>query len=186
MSERDQETQGFTAAKLEELRRTHAATRSHQNAKIVDDYAISLMASMLVVNGTAIGAVLTAVATEKVFTTAGGTTLSAAAVLSFGIGVAAALAAVLLQRRNIAGWRNIWEQRVHGDLDGGTDTLESDGRSAEGSLWVSVIAFLAGVAFIALSLYLRAPSSAATAGPARGAEHGLRNTGSDQLFEASA
>lgn len=147
---------GLTAAEMEEMLRTQAALRSHQNAKIVDDYATSVMSALLLVNGGAITAVLAAFGT-RVFSGAASQSLAALALFCFGVGIAAALRGVLLQRQNVADWRNIWEERVRGDLNHKIDHRNVYGDLAETSLWAAVGIFLFGAFMVTVALAARDP-----------------------------
>lgn len=149
---------------IEDPRQTQAAVRAHQNAKIVDDYATSIMTSLLTLNGAAIGVVLTAVASEKVFTSPMANLLSAGAVLAFGVGICSALHAVLLQRENVAEWRNIWEARAAGLTAPGQESANEAGRRARGSLWTAVVLFLIGATILAGALFTREKQTPSVAG----------------------
>lgn len=144
-----------TTEEIELLRRKEAAARSHQNAKLVDDYATTLMSSMLTINGTAITAILVALGTEKVFKSAFGNMLCVLALVFFGAGIVSSLSAVLLQRMNVAKWRDIWEARVYGPLDGGIAYKDLWGDRAVYALWLSIGLFLLGVLTIALAIFNR-------------------------------
>jgi len=133
-----------------------SAIRSHQNAKIVDDYATSVMSSLLTLNGVAIGAVLSAVASEKVFPSATANLFSAAAILSFGLGIGAVLTGVLLQRRSVAKWRDVWEERALGnEVPGGSPEADSAGTLAAVCLCAATFLFVLGAGIIAFALFKR-------------------------------